>query len=45
MKNLERFNKAIDWQPTDRIMTYDLLDNEEILVKHGGYDPARSVQL
>ena len=42
MNNLERFKQAIDWLPTDRIMTYDLLDNEEILVKHGGYDPARS---
>lgn len=42
MKNLERFNKAIAWQPTDRIMTYDLLDNQEILVRYGGYDPARS---
>ena len=33
MNNLERFKQAIDWLPTDRIMTYDLLDNEEILVK------------
>ncbi|MBK8794938.1 MAG: hypothetical protein IPM07_00335 [Anaerolineales bacterium] len=42
MNNLERFQQAIAWQPTDRIMTYDLLDNEEILVKYGGYDFNRS---
>jgi uroporphyrinogen-III decarboxylase len=42
MNNLERFKRAINWEPTDRIMTYDLLDNQHILIEHGGYDPARS---
>jgi uroporphyrinogen-III decarboxylase len=41
MNNLERFSKAIDWEPVDRIMTYDLLDNREILIQHGGYDPSK----
>jgi uroporphyrinogen-III decarboxylase len=41
MNNLERFKRAINWEPTDRILTYDLLDNQNILVEHGGYDPAR----
>ena len=38
MKNLERFKKAINWEPIDRILTYDFLDNQHILVQHGGYD-------
>ena len=42
MDNLERFKKALDWQPIDRILTYDYLDNREILLQHGGYDPSRS---
>ena len=42
MNNLERFKRAINWEPTDRIMTYDLLDNQHILIEHGGYDPTRS---
>ena len=42
MNNRERFVRTIDWQPVDRILTYDLLDNSEILVQHGGYDPART---
>ena len=41
MNNLERFKKGIAWEPVDRIMTYDLLDNKEILIKYGGYDPGR----
>jgi len=42
MKNLERFKKGINWEPTDRIMTYDLLDNQNILIEHGGYDISRT---
>ena len=42
MNNLERFKHAINWEPTDRIMTYDLLDNQHILSEHGGYDPTRN---
>jgi hypothetical protein len=41
MNNLERFKRGIAWEPVDRIMTYDLLDNKEILIKYGGYDPGR----
>ena len=38
MNNLERFKKAINWEPVDRMLTYDFLDNRNILVEHGGYD-------
>lgn len=41
MNNRERFEHAINWEPTDRILTYDLLDNQNILVEHGGYAPSR----
>lgn len=41
MNNLERFKKAINWEPTDRILTYDFLDNREILIQHGGYDTSK----
>ncbi len=42
MDNLERFKRAINWEPTDRILTYDLLDNQNILIEHGGYDSSRT---
>ena len=42
MNNLERFKRAIDWQATDRILTYDYLDNKQILLQHGDYDERRS---
>lgn len=41
MDNLERFKKAINWEQTDRILTYDFLDNKHILVEYGGYDESR----
>ncbi len=41
MNNLERFKKAIKWEPTDHILTYDFLDNRHILAKHGGFDETR----
>jgi len=41
MNNLERFKHAINWEPVDRIMTYDYLDNSQILIQHGGYDVTR----
>ena len=41
MNNLERFKKAINWEPIDRILTYDFLDNRHILIKHGGFDESR----
>ncbi len=42
MNNLERFTKAINWEPTDRILTYDYLDCRQILIDHGGFDATRS---
>ena len=44
MNNLERFKKGIAWEPVDRIMTYDLLDNQEILIQYGGYDPGNKYE-
>ena len=41
MNNLERFIKAIHWEPTDRILTYDFLDNRHILTHYGDYDETR----
>jgi uroporphyrinogen-III decarboxylase len=38
MNNLECFTKAINWEKTDRILTYDFLDNRHILAQHGDYD-------
>jgi uroporphyrinogen-III decarboxylase len=38
MNNLLRLHKAVNWQPVDRLMTYDCMDNAEVLVKHGGYN-------
>ncbi len=42
MNNLERFKKAINWEPIDRLLTYDFLDNRHILVEHGGFDEDRA---
>ena len=42
MNNLERFKKALNWEPVDRLMTYDFLDNRQLLIDYGGYDPSRS---
>ncbi len=42
MYNLERFTKAINWEATDRILTYDYLDCRQILIEHGGFDATRS---
>lgn len=38
MSNVSRLHKAVNWQPVDRLMTYDLIDNANVLVKHGGYE-------
>ncbi len=38
MTNLECFSKALNWEPTDRILTWDYMDNEAILREYGGYD-------
>lgn len=42
MNNLERFKKALNWEPIDRLMTYDYLDNREILFQHGGFDSSKT---
>jgi len=42
MTNYERFCYALGHEHADRIMTYDLLDNVEILKHYGGYDPAKT---
>ena len=42
MTNLERFERALDRQPVDRVLTWDFVDNQQILVRHGGYDPSRT---
>jgi len=42
MNNLERFTKAIDWKPVDRIMTYDFTDSGPLLEQLGGYKQGHS---
>ena len=42
MTNLERFKKTLAREPVDRILTYDVMDNREILVRYGGLDMSRS---
>jgi uroporphyrinogen-III decarboxylase len=41
MGNYERFVKAINWERTDRILTYDFVNNKELLARYGGYDGAK----
>ena len=43
MNNLERFAKAINWEPVDRILTYDFTDCGPLLEQLAGYDPARTI--
>ena len=38
MDTLEIFKKAINWEPVERILTYDYLDNRNLLVQYGGFD-------
>ncbi len=38
MTNLDRFAKTISWKKPDRIVTWDVVDNEEVMYKYGGYD-------
>ena len=42
MDNLERFESAINWEPVDRILTYDFIDCGPLMEQLGGYDRARS---
>ena len=39
MNNLERFKKAINWEPVDRILTYDFMDSGPLIEQLGGYQP------
>ncbi len=41
MTTLERFTRTLDRAPVDRILTYDVMDNREILVRYGGLDLSR----
>jgi hypothetical protein len=42
MTNRERFMKVINWEQPDKILTYDFVDNKELLTKYGGYDGTKS---
>ncbi len=42
MNNLERFEKAIKWEPVDRILTYDFVDCGPLLEQLGGYQRGRN---
>ena len=42
MRNYERFVKTINLEPVDRLMTYEVMDNIEILKKYGGYDLSKT---
>ncbi|MBF9014194.1 MULTISPECIES: uroporphyrinogen decarboxylase family protein [unclassified Oceanispirochaeta] len=42
MNNLNRLSLSLQGQETDRIMTYDLLDNTEVLKVYGGYKEDKS---
>jgi uroporphyrinogen-III decarboxylase len=36
MTNYERFVKTINWELPDRIMTYDVVDHTELILRYGG---------
>ena len=38
MNNFERFEKAVNFAAVDRVMTYDFIDNREVLQRYGGFD-------
>ena len=41
MTNYERLCRTLQGQSVDRFLTWDFIDNDEILTRYGGYDPAR----
>jgi hypothetical protein len=41
MTNYERLCRILQGQSVDRLMTWDYIDNDAILTRHGGYDPAK----
>lgn len=42
MTNRERFTRTLDRAPVDRVLTYDVMDNREILIRYGGLDMGRT---
>ena len=42
MTNLERFTRALKREPIDRVLTWDFVDNEQVLVRYGGYDASKT---
>lgn len=41
MTNCERFVKAINWEGTNRILTYDFTNSKKLLARYGGYDESK----
>lgn len=41
MTNYERFVKTINRQQTDRILTFDFVNNKELLTRYGGFDESK----
>jgi hypothetical protein len=44
MTNYERLCRTLGGESVDRLMTWDYIDNDEILIRHGGYDPTREYE-
>ncbi|HOV65037.1 MAG TPA: uroporphyrinogen decarboxylase family protein [Spirochaetia bacterium] len=44
MKNSERFNRLLRREPCDRLMTYDVVDNAEVLKVFGGYKQGKTYE-
>ncbi|RKX87899.1 MAG: hypothetical protein DRP58_01805 [Spirochaetes bacterium] len=41
MNNIERFSKSINRHKVDHLITYDFVDNTEVLVRHGSFNPEK----
>jgi len=41
MNNRERFQKALNGESVDKIMTYDFVDNKNLLQQYGGFDESK----
>lgn len=41
MTNYERFVKTLNWEKPDRIVTYDFVNNKQLLMRYGGYDESK----
>jgi uroporphyrinogen-III decarboxylase len=41
MTNLERFTRALERRPVDRLLTWDFVDNEALLARYAGYDKTK----